>query len=175
MSVRKGSRTKARIRAIDVLFEGDERCGTLTSGDLLRLLEERKQVTAAQTPLPAYAVEIVSGVAANLDSIDRAIATYSNRDWNRMPSVDRSILRVAVWEILFNEDVDGVVAITQAVGIADSLCAPDAPAFINAVLDKVQKSAGKLEGVYLDELDEEDEPDLEKSVSAFYEGEYLDE
>ena len=73
-----------------------------------------------------------------------------------MPSVDRSILRVAIWEIMFNDDVDGVVSITEAVGIADSLCAPDAPAFINAVLDRVKKSHEQklaTDGAYLDELD----------------------
>ena len=183
MSVRKGSRTKARIRAIDVLFEADERFGRVTGRDLRELLEQRKQVFAAQTPLPPYAVQIVEGVAGHLSQIDSSIESFSTRNWRRLPSVDRSILRVAVWEILFNDDVDDVVAITEAVGISDSLSASDAPAFINAVLDKVKGTHGG--GVFLDELDpelagvdessDEDDDGLSGDIADAYAGEYLDE
>ncbi|MBV7363685.1 transcription antitermination factor NusB [Actinomycetaceae bacterium TAE3-ERU4] len=172
MSVRKGSRTKARIRAIDVLFEADERFARVTSADIRQMLEERKHIFAAQTPLPEYSITIVEGVANHLDEIDNSIDAYSSRNWRRMPSIDRSILRVAIWEILFNDDVDSVVSITEAVGISDSLCASDAPAYINAVLDKVKNLAGQKEGVFLDELSSED---TEVDVADAYEGEYLDD
>ncbi|AOZ72618.1 transcription antitermination factor NusB [Boudabousia tangfeifanii] len=139
MPVRKGSRTKARIRAIDVLFEADERYGGYGPGQLSEVLRHRKEMTAAQTPLPPYAVEIVEGIIQNLAEVDTSIMAHSTRDWQRLPSVDRSILRIAAWEIMCNPEVDGAVAIAEAVGIADTLSSADAPAFINAVLDKVYK------------------------------------
>lgn len=196
MSVRKGSRTKARIRAIDVIFEADERHPGVRSSDILDTLAQRQQITLAQTPLPEYSATIVAGVAHHLEEIDDAIEAFSSRNWRRMPSVDRSILRVAIWEIMFNDDVDGVVSITEAVGIADSLCAPDAPAFINAVLDRVKNSHEQklaADGTYLDELDvaRENATDTELlngdtrsvkepesahvDVEAAYVDEYLDE
>ncbi|OKL50004.1 transcription antitermination factor NusB [Boudabousia marimammalium] len=180
MSVRKGSRTKARIRAIDVLFETDERHAGVRPSDIRNTLDQRREVSAAQTPLPAYAIEIVEGVAAHLDEIDDMIESYSSRNWRRMPSVDRSILRMAIWEILFNDDVDDVISITEAVGISDSLSAPDSPAFINAVLDRVKnthREKRESDGEYLDlaASEADDTETLSGSIDAAYVDEYLDD
>ncbi|MDO5721173.1 MAG: transcription antitermination factor NusB [Actinomycetaceae bacterium] len=133
------SRTRARKRAVDVLFEADQRGLSRYREDLLDLLDQRRTITAAQTPLPPYAIEVVEGVAEHLYDIDDLIATHStNRDLDRLPAVDRAVLRVGVWEILWNEDVPSVTAIDEAVIIAKAVSADDSPARVNAILDAVR-------------------------------------
>lgn len=129
---------------MDVLFEADQR-GRYTSDRLRELLRERLTVTAAQTVLPQYSADIVAGVAGHLAGIDRTIATYL-QGWtlNRLPAVDRAILRATTWELLFNDDVDDPVVITEAVNLAQDLSTDDSPAFINAVLDRLRMLAPVL-------------------------------
>lgn len=135
---RATGRTKARRRAVDVLFEADQR-GRYHPLDLSDLLQERLALTAAQTPLPSYSAEIVEGVADHLADIDEILTTYApGRPLARMPAVDRAILRMAVWELLFNDEVDDVVAITEAVKLAGDLSTDASPGFVNAVLDRVR-------------------------------------
>ena len=106
------SRTRARKRAVDVLFEADQRGLIYDREDLLGLLRERRKVTPAQTPPPPYAVEIVEGVADHLQEIDDLLATHStNREVDRLPATDRAVLRAAVWEIVWNEQVPAISAI----------------------------------------------------------------
>jgi len=130
-------RTKARRRAVDVLFEADQR-GRYTPLALSDLLQERLALTAAQTPLPEYSAEIVEGVAAHLADIDDVLATYAQRPLARMPAVDRAILRMAVWELLFNDEIADVVAISEAVKLAAELSTDGSPGFVNAVLDTIR-------------------------------------
>src|SRR5699024_9704214 len=95
------ARSKARSRALDVLYEADQRALAGWQVELPELLTQRLERTTAQTALPQYAVEIVEGVAAHATEIDELITTYA-QDWTmpRMPAVDRAILRLGVWELV---------------------------------------------------------------------------
>lgn len=132
------ARSKARRRALDVLFEADQKGRDHNSDDLLALLEDRKTVTVAQGTFPPYAVEIVEGVAAHLGRIDELLSTYS-QGWSldRMPVVDRCILRLGAWEILHNDDVPDAVAIDEAVNLATELSTDDSPGFVNGLLARI--------------------------------------
>ncbi len=105
------------------------------------LLAERRLLTAAQTPLPEYSQTIVAGIADNLQHIDNAIQRHSKiKDLDRLPSADLAVLRVAVWEMIFNsEDLDPIIAIDEAVAIVKSISTDRSPAFVNAVLDAIRK------------------------------------
>ena len=128
------ARSKARKRAVDLLFEADQRPGT----DLIDLLEERVRRSGAPAPLAAYTIEVVEGVHAHAPRIDEILGTYS-RGWTlaRMPAVDRAILRVGTWEILFNDEVPDAVAVDEAVELATSLSTDDSPAFVNGLLGRI--------------------------------------
>lgn len=129
-----GARTKARKRALDILFESEQR-----GVDPAALLAERVlDPGAAQTALPQYAVDIVTGVLGNRDRIDEVLETYAH-GWTleRMPSVDRGLLRIGCWEILFNDDVPDTVAIDEAVDLSAGLSTDDSPSFVNGLLGRV--------------------------------------
>lgn len=129
-----GARTKARKRALDVLFEAEQR-----GVDPADLLTERVlDPGAAQSALPQYAADIVTGVLEHRDRIDELLETYSH-GWTleRMPAVDRGLLRIGVWEILFNDDVPDVVAIDEAVDLAGGLSTDDSPSFVNGLLGRI--------------------------------------
>lgn len=135
------ARTKARKRAIDILFEADQKgiCGDTES--ILELLQQRKVISPAMSPLPAYSEEIVTGVAQNIAKIDDTISTYSqNYALDRIASTDRAILRVGVWEILFEKDVDTAVKIDEAATIAKAISTDQSPVFINGLLDAIAKA-----------------------------------
>lgn len=135
------ARSTARKRALNTLYEADEK-----GQDILSLLAERIEQPGAQTPLPDYAIEIVRGVAENLYRIDSVLDEYST-GWKvkRMGVVDRNILRIAVWEIMFNDDVPNMVAIDEALGLAKTLCDDDSPAFIHGLLSAVSADAGDVQ------------------------------
>ena len=86
-----------------------------------------------------YAVEIVDGVVAHREQIDELVQTYA-RGWSleRMPAVDRALLRIAVWEMLFNDEVDDPVAISEVVDLARKFSTDESPKFINGVLDRIR-------------------------------------
>lgn len=132
------ARTKARRRAVDVLFEADQRERYRPAG-LRALVVERMAVSAAQTSLPQYAVDAIAGVADHCRIIDETLSSYIH-GWtiDRLPAVDRAILRFAVWELVFNDDVDAAVTISQSVKLATQLSGDDAPGFVNAVLDRIR-------------------------------------
>lgn len=135
------SRTKARKRAADVVFEADQR-GMGRNPEVLRdILRQRRVVTAAQTPLPEYSVQIVEGVADHLRRIDSLISARAKvAGFDRIAAVDLAVMRVAVWEMLENsEDVPAVIAIDEAISIVKSLSTHSAPSFVNAVLDAIRK------------------------------------
>jgi transcription antitermination protein NusB len=125
------ARTKARKRAVDVLFEADQR-----RRDPLALLADR--IAQADPPVNEYTVALVEGVVERRERIDELIATYS-QGWtiDRMPAVDRSLLRLGTWEILFNDAVPDVVAVSEAVNLATSLSTDDSPAFVNGLLSRI--------------------------------------
>ena len=135
------SRTKARKRAADVLFEADQRGYGSSPAAILNLLEERKVVTAAQTPLPEYSATLVAGVAKALPRIDALLeARTKKREFSRLPSVDLAVMRIAVWEMLENSaEVPQITAIDEAVAIVKRISTADSPSYVNAVLDNVRK------------------------------------
>lgn len=135
------ARSTARKRALNTLYEADEK-----GQDILSLLAERIEQPGAQTPLPDYAIEIVRGVVENLYRIDSVLDEHST-GWKvkRMGVVDRNILRIAVWEIMFNDDVPNMVAIDEALGLAKTLCDDDSPAFIHGLLSAVSADAGDVQ------------------------------
>jgi N utilization substance protein B len=126
-----GARTKARKRALDVLFEADQR-----GLDAVAVLAER--VRRADPPVPEYTVEIVEGVTAHAERIDELLSTYA-QGWtiDRMPGVDRALLRLSTWELLFNDGVPDAVAIDEAVELARSLSTDESPAFVNGLLARL--------------------------------------
>ena len=131
------ARSTARKRALNTLYEADEK-----GQDILSLLAERIDQPGAQTPLPEYAIEIVRGVAEHISAIDAMLDEHST-GWKvkRMGVVDRNILRIATWEIMFNDDVPNMVAIDEALGLAKTLCDDDSPAFIHGLLSAVSADA----------------------------------
>ena len=116
-----------------MLFEAD-----LRGNPPLETLED--WVRRSDPPVQDYAREIVEGVVGNLPQLDEAI-TSSARDWSldRMPPVDRTILRVATYELLCRDDVPVAVAIDEAVELAKSLSTDDSPSFVNGVLARVKE------------------------------------
>jgi transcription antitermination protein NusB len=128
------ARSKARKRALDILFEADLR-GT----DPVTLLGDRLAGRGGDEPVvPAYAVELVEGVVENRDRIDELVTSYAE-GWTlaRMPGVDRAVLRIGVYELLFRDDVPDPVAIDEAVELAKALSTDDSPKFINGILGRI--------------------------------------
>jgi len=125
------ARSKARKRALDILFESDLR-GLPAGGTL----EERRE--AAQQPLNDYTVTLVEGVATHTSSIDATLTRYSS-GWplERMPAVDRNILRIGVYELTEVDEVPAAVAISEAVAMARELSTDDSPAFVNGLLARI--------------------------------------
>ena len=128
-----GARTKARKRALDVLFEAEQR-----RLDPLTVLADRIAQPGTEAALPQYSVDLVEGVQAQRARIDEVIATHSH-GWTieRMPAVDRELLRIGAWEILFNDDVPDAVAVDEAVELARSLSTDESPGFVNGLLGRL--------------------------------------
>ncbi len=125
------ARSKARKRALDVLFESEQR-----GASALETLAGR--LAAADPPVGEFTVELVEGVVAHRDRIDELLTTYS-QGWSldRMPAVDRAILRLGTFELLWRGDVPDAVVIDQAVELARSLSTDDSPAFVNGLLGRL--------------------------------------
>ena len=128
-----GARTKARKRALDVLFEAEQR-----QRDPLTLLAERIAEPGTEAALPQYSVEIVEGVLAERERIDELLSTHAH-GWTleRMPAVDRAVLRIGAWEVLYNDEVPDAVAVDEAVEMARALSTDDSPTFVNGLLGRI--------------------------------------
>lgn len=132
------ARTKARKRALDVLYAADVR------GDSPEAALEAESLRAMARPERSsswpYAREVVQGVIDHGEEIDRLIADHTT-SWpiDRMPAVDRAILRIAVWESRYNPDVPIGVAIDEAVELAKELSTDDSPKFVNGLLTAIVK------------------------------------
>jgi transcription antitermination protein NusB len=122
------ARSKARKRALDLLFEAEVR-----AIPVLDLLAER--TAAADPPVPDYAVALVRGVHEHAAQIDELLAAYS-QGWAlaRMPAVDRNVLRIGAYELLWRDEVPDAVAISEAVALAGELSTDDSPGFVNGLL-----------------------------------------
>jgi len=125
------ARSKARKRALDLLYEAEIR-----GEDVLRLLGER--VAGSEPPVPAYAAVLVRGVQEHRAEIDGMLAEHS-RGWSldRMPAVDRNILRIGTYELFWAGDVPPGVAISEAVLLARDLSTDGSPAFVNGLLARL--------------------------------------
>jgi N utilization substance protein B len=133
------ARSKARKRALDMLYAADVR-GVQTI-EVLDQEAVRARTQPEREASWAYGREIVLGVIERAGEIDETIASHA-RGWtlDRMPATDRAILRIAVWEILFNDEVPDSVAIAEAVESATVLSTDDSAGFINGVLGAVAAS-----------------------------------
>jgi transcription antitermination protein NusB len=123
------ARSKARKRAVDILYEAD-----LRGRDRVDLLRERL-ADPATPPVNDFTVRLVEGVAEHAARIDELIARHA-RGWSleRLPDVDRAILRMAVFELLWVDDVPDPVVLDEAVSLAGALSTDDSPAYVNGVL-----------------------------------------
>lgn len=130
------ARSKARKRAVDAVFAADLR--KISPLNLLNEVAELAADRQNQDEIFGYAREIVQGVIDENEKIDDLLETYS-QGWalDRMPNLDRAILRVAVWEILHNPDVPNAVAVNEAVELAKELSTDDSGAFVNGLLSKI--------------------------------------
>jgi N utilization substance protein B len=128
------ARSKARKRALDVLYEAE-----LRGADAIETVAER--LAQSDPPVPEYAVELVTGVVEHRAAIDGVLTEYAAADWplERMPAVDRNILRIATYELLHRDDVPAGVVISEAVDLATSLSTDDSPKFVNGLLARVAK------------------------------------
>jgi transcription antitermination protein NusB len=132
------ARTKARKRALDILFECDTR-------DVMpvELLDER--VAMADPPVNEYTSVLVRGVAGNIVRIDDLLTTYA-QGWtlDRMPTVDRNVLRLGVFEVLYVDDVPDAVAVSEAMSLVRDLSTDESPAFVNGVLGNIVRNKPAL-------------------------------
>jgi N utilization substance protein B len=133
------ARVKARKRALDAVFAADIRkiSPLLLLDDVASLTADRQN----QEEIFSYARAIVQGIVDHHDEIDDLLETYS-QGWSldRMPNLDRAILRVAVWEILFNPEVPDGVAVNEAVELAKELSTDDSGSFINGLLSRISST-----------------------------------
>jgi transcription antitermination protein NusB len=128
------TRRRARKKALDVLYEADLRDASI--GETLRAT-----VARAEPPRPLYldyTERVVRGVEEHLDRIDELIGSYAE-GWtlDRMPPVDRNLARIAVYELLYADDIDTPVAISEAVELAKQLSTDDSPRFLNGLLGRI--------------------------------------
>ena len=125
------ARSKARKRALDILFEAE-----MKSESPLTVLDSR--TTHADPPVTSYAADLIRGVQAHRELIDELLTKYS-RGWalDRMPAVDRNILRIGAYELLWATDVPEAVAISEAVVLAQDLSTDASPAFVNGLLARL--------------------------------------
>jgi N utilization substance protein B len=125
------ARSKARKRALDILFEAEMQ-GVQVSATLARRL------ASADPPLNEYTVTLVEGIIAHRERIDELLSTYAV-GWtlDRMPAVDRNVLRIGVFEIVYRDDVPDAVAISEAVNLVQDLSTDDSPGFVNGLLGRI--------------------------------------
>ncbi|MGF9761078.1 transcription antitermination factor NusB [Microvirga sp. 0TCS3.31] len=133
------ARSKARKRALDILFASE-----LRSEDPVVALE--RAVEAGEGPTNDYTTTLVRGVVEHRDRIDEVLTTYS-KGWtlSRMPAVDRNVLRIGVYELLWgDDDVPPSVAVSEALHLVQDLSTDDSPAFVNGLLGSVQRDRASL-------------------------------
>ena len=129
------ARTRARKRALELLFEAEQR-----GVNVGELLEQRIEAPTTQHPLPDYTVEIVRGVLSQWTQIEEILSTWS-QGWSldRMAAVDRAALRVGAWEILWNDEVPDMVAVSEAVELVQTMSTDDSPGFVNGLLARISE------------------------------------
>lgn len=127
------ARSKARRRALDILFESTQR--EMPALEVIRARREKTDMVIAD-----YTVDVVEGVLERQEQIDEYLSTYS-QGWTleRMPVVDLMILRIGSWELLYNDDIPDGVAVSEAVELAKMLSTDESPKFVNGLLGRLQQ------------------------------------
>ncbi len=135
-----GARSKARKRALDVLYASD-----LRAEDAVVALD--RAIDAGEGPTNDYTATLVRGVVEHRTRIDELLSTYST-DWSldRMPAVDRNALRLGVWELLWADDVPDEVAVSEAIALVRDLSTDDSPQFVNGLLARIAREQGTQTG-----------------------------
>ncbi|MCW2780827.1 MAG: NusB antitermination factor [Marmoricola sp.] len=130
------ARSKARKRALDLIYASEMR-----DRSAIEALEEHSE----DAQVNDYTGELVRGVVENRERIDEVIAQYA-RDWtmDRMPAVDRNVLRLGIYEILYVDDVPDAVAVSEALNLVRELSTDDSPSFVNGVLGNVVRHKAQL-------------------------------
>ena len=132
------ARTKARKRALDLLYASDVR-GESATDALDRAIDE------GEGPTNPYTADLVRGVVEHLARIDEVLASYAE-GWtiDRMPAVDRNVLRLGIYELLYADDVPDAVAVSEAMALVRELSTDESPQFVNGVLGAVQRDKPTL-------------------------------
>ena len=132
------ARSKARKRALDILFESEAR-------DVAASLVLEERMRAGDPPIHDYTAALVRGVAENAPRIDELISAYA-QGWSleRMPAVDRNVLRIGVYEVLYVEDVPDAVAVSEALNLVRELSTDESPNFVNGVLGNILRNKPAL-------------------------------
>ena len=132
------ARTKARKRALDVLFAAELRGETAT-------VALDRAIAEGEGPTNDYTVTLVRGVEEHRERIDEVLSTYAE-GWTlqRMPAVDRNVLRLGVWELLWTDDIPDAVAISEAMALVTELSTDESPQFVNGVLGAVLRNKATL-------------------------------
>ena len=129
------ARSKARKQALDILYESDIR-----NSDPVATLETRDIVEEGPDarPIRDFTRELISGVATNKRKIDELIATYAQGwDMDRLAAVDRNILRLGIYEIIWSDELADGIAIDEAITLAKDLSTDDSATFIHGLLGKI--------------------------------------
>ncbi|UFN45455.1 transcription antitermination factor NusB [Nocardioides okcheonensis] len=133
------ARSKARKRALDILFASE-----LRSEDPVEALE--RAIAAGEGPTNPYTATLVRGVVEHRERIDEVLSTYS-KSWTlgRMPAVDRNVLRIGVFELLWgDDDVPQSVAVSEAMHLVQDLSTDESPTFVNGLLGSVMRDRATL-------------------------------
>ena len=132
------ARSRARKRALNLLYAAEMR-----SEDAVRFLDQA--IEAGEGPSNPYVEVLVRGVAEHRSRIDELLTEYSE-GWalNRMPAVDRSVLRMGVFELLWADDVPDAVAVDEAVTLVRELSTDDSPGFVNGVLGAMMRAKDEI-------------------------------
>ena len=132
------ARSKARKRALDLLFASE-----LRSEDPVQALDAA--IEAGDGPTNEYTSLLVRGVAEHQARIDELLEEYS-QGWTlgRMPAVDRNVLRIGVYELLYADDVPDAVAVTEAMALVRDLSTDESPSFVNGVLGHILRNKASL-------------------------------
>jgi len=132
------ARSKARKRALDLIYASDMR---------KRSALDAREELAEGGPVNDYTIELVRGVAEHQQRLDEVISTYV-QGWtlDRMPAVDRNVLRLATYEVLYVDDVPDAVAVSEALNLVRDLSTDESPAFVNGVLGNIVRDRETLAG-----------------------------
>lgn len=138
-----GTRHKARRRAVDLLFEAEAK--QVSPAQLVAERREFVRDDESVGEIHDYTATVIAGLADDRSQVDSVVSSHL-KGWTleRLPAVDRAILRLATWELFNSTDVDPIVIVDEAVELAKELSTDDSPAFVNGVLAKIAELAPQV-------------------------------